>query len=194
MEGAMTIHRRDGNDSPFGAWLRRQPELSSQHFVASDIDWVIHRYKPEIDSVGSREVNYMMFVEVKTFSANLTPSQHESLWFQHQFFQAKQGKKLLMLVGGKSRRAVWHFGVSVLVFTGHSPEDSQIKWGRFISDGSLTFRDITKHELVRLLRFDLHPDILNPMSARRHHKTRRIEHIERTELGFETPRRFISRS
>lgn len=190
----MTTARRDGNDTPFGAWLRRQAELSSQHFVASDIDWVIHRYKPEIDSVGTREVNYMMFVEVKTFSACLNNSQHESLWFQHQFFQAKQGKKSLMLVGAKARRAVWHFGVSVLVFTGGSPEDSQIQWRRFRSDGSLSRRSITEHELVRLLRFDLHPDSLNQMSARRHHKTREVVSVQTTPLGFDAVRTVIKRS
>lgn len=190
----MTTSRRDGNDTPFGHWLRQRPEIDSRHFVASDIDWVLHRYRPEVDSVGTREINYMMFLEVKTFGADLNFSQAESLWFQHQLFQQKQGKRNLLMQGGRARRAVWHFGVSVLRMQTDSPSSGDIMWCRFDSIGTLQWKLISEHQLIQLFRFDLHPDSLNPMSARRHHKTRRIEHIERTELGFETPRRFISRS
>lgn len=187
----MTKPRFDGGDSPFGDWLRKQPFLSSQHFVASDVDWMMHRYRPEVDRQGTREINYMMFLETKTYCAELSKSQHETLWFHHQLLNKR---RRLALVGGANRRAVWHFGVSLLTMEGDHPTDGELFWGRFAFDGSISRVPICERQLIQLLRFDIEPNHLRSMNARRHHKTQAIEITEKSPLGFEITKRIVQRS
>lgn len=187
----MTRQRTYGEDTPFGAWLRRQPALSSTHFVASDVDWVLHRYRLDEDKVGTRDLNFMMLLETKTHGARLNSSQQETLWFQHQLLK-RSGQ--LRLIGARAKRAVWSFGVSVLVMDGESPACGGMVWARFRSDGSLSEKCVSEQQLIQLFRFDLHPDSLKPMIARRHHKTREMVVCEKTQLGFYADRVDVHRS
>src|SRR5262245_34604620 len=80
----MIRQRMFGSDVPFMAWLRRQQkELPSYSanvgFVATDIDLFIHRYLTEIDSRGTREIQALMLIEVKTHSGLPSDSQRDTL-------------------------------------------------------------------------------------------------------------------
>lgn len=185
------MHTED--QSPFGVWVATQPELESTHFVNEDIDWVLHRYKPMVDGVGTRDVNFMMFIEVKTFGAVPTNSHLESLWFTHQFFAYSRGKRELMLPGVKSKRTVWHYGCSLLRLFDDSPR-GRVEWGRFDRNGDVSYKTISEQQVRELFRFDIDPDSLKPLTTRRHHKTREIVALEKTPLGFFRPHRTVKRS
>lgn len=191
----MTRVRVHESDSPFGAWIRSRPDLDSvaQSIVVTDVDFLIQRYRVEIDAQGSRDMNYLMHVEIKTRSAMPSPSQHETLWIQHQCVASK--RKRLDLRG--RRRDVWHFGVFVLSMPGERPDDGPyVEWCSFLMDGQFRRTKLKPDTLAKVLRFDLRPD--NPRQpfarARRHHKTRNIVVEERTPLGFAVDRELTFRS
>ena len=80
----MTRDRIIGEDTPFGAWMRRNEKLSSTEFVTCDIDHCIHRYKTTVDGYGTREIQNLMFLEVKQFGAGLRDSQRDTLYKLHK--------------------------------------------------------------------------------------------------------------
>ncbi len=66
----MTRMRSYGQDLPFCDWLRHHeglPAVSADcGFVATDVDLAIHRYLTEVSGSGTREVQNLMQLEVKT--------------------------------------------------------------------------------------------------------------------------------
>lgn len=183
----MTIRQRMfGSDTPFCAWLRRQQkELPSYSetcgFVASDNDVHIHRYMTEVDGRGTREIQALMFLEIKTRGGKVHDSQRDTLVKLH----ACLGKCKIEFDG----QAIRHFGVSFIFLSGTDPDDSEtIHWGRFDprdeSSRVIRGKKITKEKLLKLLRFELHPDNLEPRPFRRHHKTTQIVELVKTPLGF----------
>lgn len=183
----MTRDRVFGDDTPFGAWLRAQPSLDSTRsaLAASDVDMMLHRYKANIDGMGSRRVALMMNVEVKTRLAMPSDSQRQTLFFQHQLLHEKRA--LRDIKPGKV--SVWHFGYFVLSISGERPDESdEMYWMRFADDGSFEPDPVTHQQLLDILGFRLNPETLRDLSLRRHHKTRRIIMRELTPLGFEVDR------
>jgi hypothetical protein len=90
-----------------------------------------------------------------------------------------------------------NFGVTVVRLSGTTPDDSEwIKWGRFIrgKQTGLDWKDITVEQLLKLMRFDMHPDTFNDKPFRRHHKTKKFNVVERSALGFDVERELIHRS
>lgn len=182
----MNRPRMFGSDTPFCAWLRRQQEELPSYsetcgFVASDNDVHIHCYMTEIDSRGTREIQALMFLEIKTRGGRVHDSQRDTLVKLH----ACLAKGNIVFSG----QTIRHFGVSFIFLSGMDPDDSEtIYWGRF--DQSKPFsrvirgKKITKEQLLKLLRFELHPDNLAPRPFRRHHKTRQIVELVKTPLGF----------
>ena len=79
----MTRQRHFGNDTPFCAWMRAHPRLPSSGpvfgFTATDSDVVVHRYKAEVDGVGTRDMQAIMQIEVKTSMSQPKPSQLDTL-------------------------------------------------------------------------------------------------------------------
>jgi hypothetical protein len=191
----MTRARIYGSDTPFCDWLRKCKELPSYSFdcgvVAADNDVTIHRYLSCVDSVGTREVQAIMQVEVKTRSGLPTESQLDTL------------SKLNLFRGSRVDKGthIRFFGVFLLVLSGTSPDDSKDIWwcgipeGKVIKSASaLRWRSITKPQLISILKFDLHPVNLESNPFRRHHKTSEVVQIEQTPLGFECERVLIKRS
>lgn len=176
-----TRDRIFGSDVPFCAWMRScklLPSFSTDcGFVATDTDAFIHRYMVSIDSVGSREVQPMMMLEVKTRQGDPSDSQLDTL------------RKINMFSGSKRLKdgtTVRRFGVAFLKMSGTSPDDSQsMWWGRFKND-AIRWKPINARQLIDLLRFDIHPDSFTRKPLRRHHLTQDVITRQRMPLGFET--------
>lgn len=179
--------------------MQRNPDLESgRHTLAvTDADMIFHRWKANVDGLGTRRVQLAMWVEVKTFGAELTESQHETLFFHHQSLST-QGKTVSVKTLRGDVRAFWHFGVYVLRLPGAEPDETGCIWGVFNPDGTITWwESMAPHlkSLNELLRFDLRPDRpIERISLRRHHKTRRIERQVITGLGLQVSEIVVNRS
>lgn len=185
-----------GSDTPFCDWMRRCESLPSSGddfgFSACDNDITVHRYKYGVsDSVGTRDVQGLMQIEVKTRSGKPTFSQFDTL------------NKLNLFAGEKNIDGchVRFFGVFLLILSGTTPDDSDRMWWCSIPKNKLVrdaknsvIRGICVDQLVSLLRFDIHPRNFSKQAFRRHHKTYELLGTETTELGFETETRVIKRS
>lgn len=177
----MTRERIYGSDTPFCEWMRNCKDLPSYSqtcgFVALDNDLTIHRYLTEVDGQGTREIQALMHVEIKTRNGEPHPSQHDTLFKIHKSCCGFKGINNQMVV---------HYGVSILSLSGLTPDDSDsIRWGRF-KGVLLSYKTISRKQLIQLLRFEIHPDNLSRRPFRRHHKTSRVCAIVKTPLGFET--------
>ena len=188
----MIRQRMFGNDVSFMAWLRQQEEqLPSVSFdcsiVADDVDCIIHRYLTCVDTVGTRDIQGLIQIEVKTRGGGVQPHQLDTLSKVHacSFCQYNfQGQ------------IIRNFGVAFLFLSGTNPDDSsKIEWGRFKRNSSVVVRNlITKDQLFGLLRFDLHADNLASQPFRRHHKTQEFIRTVKAPLGFEYEMKITKRS
>lgn len=147
-------------ETGFGRWLRAQDALPSfgarECFVFSDIDYVVHRYMWN----GSRNKQIVMLIEVKTNDAPISNSQGDTLYKLNALLtdyqrheQACTGVPLGRYTNGSVDKSNLAYikcaGVHVLTMSGDSPDNSRrIVWGR---------KKITSDQLVRILRFDIHP-------------------------------------
>lgn len=168
-------------EDEFSSWVREHPALESrQGFVFMDKDLTAHR----VVRNNGREFECLMFIEVKTRGADLTPSQRATMHIVGMGFRNRNNtptKKRVMQVGHRCHEAycplkkrwveVRYFGFHLLRLSGTTPDDSGwIIWDK---------RPVTKTVLIDLLRFDRDPDTLNVMDWRIHHKK-----MEQAELPF----------
>lgn len=193
----MTKDRFYGADTDFLAWVRSQKEdLPSTGvdigIVVTDNDCIIHRYKTIVDGIGTREIQCMLDLEVKTRGAMPDEAQLDTLWKRDRW----RGKERF------GKQVVIHFGRYVLSMSGTDPDNSdELRWCRFArrtnedrDSAKLYARPIMTAQLLRILRFDLHPDYLTRRPLRRHHKTRVVYETRRTALGFTVDRAITRRS
>jgi hypothetical protein len=191
----MTRERIFGSDTEFCSWMRECKQLPAYSndfgFVASDNDVTVHRYMTCVDGVGTREVQALMQIEVKTRKGKPSQSQIDTLSKLNLFSNQKT-------IDGVVIR---YFGVFVLVMSGTTPEDSKELWWGVIPKGKtldnasdLQFKKINKQTLISLLRFDLHPVNMSLEPFRRHHLTKEVVLIETTPLGFECEVKLVNRS
>ena len=191
----MTRERMYGSDTEFCAWMRSCADLPSYSkdfgFVASDNDITVHRYMTSVDKQGTREVQGIMQIEVKTRTGKPSPSQMDTL------------SKLNLFSGTKTSNGVevTFFGVFFLIMDGTNPDDSSRIWWGVIPKGRtpidaihLTWHAINKKKLIALLRFERHPKNLSTRTFRRHHKTQEIIVTEVAPLGFEYEKKITKRS
>ena len=195
----MTRDRVWGADVPFCAWLRKQSYLPSysavKGVVATDVDLLIHRYLDTLDTTGTRQLQSLIKVEVKTRGGHPSTSQLDT-WLQDHLCV----RESILYAGSYVR----HWGNAILSLSGEDPDDSDQKiWARFpkgsIQLSKCGWNDLVKHDidtvqLLRLLAFELHPDSLTEHPFRRHHKTHKIVRDTKTPLGFVTQERVTVRS
>jgi hypothetical protein len=188
----MTRDRMFGSDVPFMAWCRSCSLLPSSSqdcgWVQTDVDTFVHRYLTCVDKMGTREVQPMMEVEIKTRSGGLRDSQIDTYRKKHATIIPNLRWNGQTLV---------NYGVSFVCMDGTTPTDSTwIKWGRFRRTLAceIAWHEITLDQLIQLLRFDLNPDTLAANTFRRHHKTRSVVVCEETPLGFVAERHLVKRS
>lgn len=181
----MTRARMYGEDTPLGDWVRRHPDLDSKQIglTVNDIDFQFHKYKLNIDGLGSRSVHMFLNLEAKTRGGMPSKSQHQTLFFEHQLLD----KRLpLRNSDGGPRVSVWHFGYFVLSMPGDYPGQigDTVRWCHFSESGELIPSVISIGQLVDVLAFRLNPLTLMEVTLRRHHKTSKIVSTEESALGF----------
>jgi hypothetical protein len=185
----MTRDRIFGEDTAFSGWLRSQEQIPSSLVVATDCDYVIHRYKNCVDGVGTREIQALMILEVKTNNGEPRFAQLDTMWLHHRFLNSSNKR---IRENGKTAT---HHGVSFLSLSGTTPANSEtMRWGRFGQAKAINWKKVDEPTLTSLLRFDLHPESLSPNPYRRHHKTSVIEQLITFPLGFSSPVSIETRS
>lgn len=154
------------NEVPFLRWMRNAPELSSgaAGLVRYDLDVLLHKYMHLTDCKGSRDVQAMMFVEVKTHLAKPDAAQRDTLHILNQVLNNRRPNMHRKAKGSRAsspapvkaysplnRRPITLFllGGHLLQLSGSFPGDSP----RMLWDKKL----ITPDQLVGLLRFELDP-------------------------------------
>jgi hypothetical protein len=196
----MTTPRRwDKDETPFGAWVRRQHDLDSKRdgLAVCDVDFSFHRYLTPIDRKGSRDVQLFMWLEVKTFGAVPDRAQEDTLrkWHEGLVPWTRRGPRVRAIRSRYAPVTLWFFGVYVLSLPAVSPDQSATcRWGRFSASGSLTWTEIRTADLADILAFRLRPDRLERLNMRRHHCTREVVVWEKTPLGFDVETRLRRRS
>lgn len=154
-------------ESPMERWIREHPRLDSRNgIVRFDVDILLHRFKTFDDLKGSRFIEFMMFIEVKTFSAELTDSQQDTLGLLNQLLRNRrpnmhgsprrqlEGQPAMAYSRKKKREVPLRLlGGHLLQLSGSSPLDSEsIFWD---------YKRIDIETLVELMLFDRDPDNLN---------------------------------
>jgi len=136
-----------GEDKPFMKWVRENDRLPSQHadlcIAVTDVDFYVHNYM----SGGSRIVQNIMLVEVKSRGENLLVSQVDTLRKVSAIQSSDE-----VVIGGN---IVKGWGVSFVKLSGETPEDSKrIEFGRFDDSGKICFVEIDDRALTDILRFE----------------------------------------
>lgn len=152
-------------ETDFERWVREHPQLDSikSDLVRFDLDMLLHKYKTCIDGKGSRLIQCMMFVEIKTFMATPSPAQVDTLSMLNQVLRNRRPN-----VNSKTRRQtngqatkVWSklqrrnvtlklYGGHLLQLDGTSPvNSSKMFWD---------YQEIGLDFLLDLLRFERDPD------------------------------------
>lgn len=178
--------RFHGSDIDFCAWLREQdaelPSYSEQcGWVASDVDLVVHRYKADVaERFGTRDIQAIMDLEVKTRNGKPHPSQRDTLFKKHAF----RGEKFVNSV------CVQYLGVYFLRMNNTRPDNSKaLFWGAFASDTSqeIEWTSITLPIMFEVLRFERHPETLERHFYRRDPDTGVIKRTPLTDSALQSP-------
>lgn len=161
-------------------WIRGNRKLDSQDecLYIGDSDLWVHKWGVRGTRWRgvSRDVQYLMLVETKTYDRSLDEPQRDHLHLINQLLRThpwKEDRDKGRFIPGHTRNirmvyahlagqkvAVHSHGVHVLRLTGATPMDSDaMTWDA---------KPITPSQLEKLLRFDLSPDSLRPMEHRTH--------------------------
>src|SRR5690606_24918959 len=125
-------------DSPFGAWIRSNPDLDSirARLSVSDCDYWIHQYRAHHDRCGIRAVDSIMLVELKTWRADVRFAQRDTLHLVDQLLRMSttraDGRRRTVRTNGLAtgeQRIVRCFGVHTLRLSSDRPDRSEeIYW------------------------------------------------------------------
>jgi len=157
-------------ETDFERWMRSNKQLDSQNagIVRFDLDILLHKYKQCIDGKSTRDIQCMMFVEVKTFMAVPSQAQIDTLSILSDVMRNRKtniNSKHRRQVGGQIRKAkskllgkevtIKLYGGHLLQLDGTSPENSSVlMWD---------YKPIDSLMLMQLLRFDRDPDRIEIM-------------------------------
>lgn len=179
----MTLGRRDGGGTPFGEWLRANPQLDSinHHVSVTDVDMWVHKYCPRAERRRPDNIldflDLLMMVEIKTFNSDLSYAQRDTLGVVEQYMRkpsirknARTGPRRHTVQLAETRithllrvkRPMRWYGVHLLQLSSAAPNTSDvILWDK---------KQISEDQLVGLLRFDFDPDYPSRrIDTRRHH-------------------------
>jgi len=164
-------------ETAFERWMRNHHELDSRKsgIVRFDLDLLLHRYLTPGDKKGTREIQAVMFIEVKTRGGILRPAQKDTLGMLQQVLRNRRRNIHSSKKGPHAKNhcpltRCWShllgrdiilrmFGGHLLEFECDSPDDTGwIAWDK---------KTINEEMLLRLLRFELDPDTLKPIDWRR---------------------------
>jgi len=157
-----------------------------------DLDVLLHKYLTFDDKKGRRDIQCLMFVEVKTFGAEITKQQRDTLSL---FSQVLRNRHVNINSNRKGRHALNHIPpcsclsifkgkmVTLRMFGGHlltlerdDPENSNsILWD---------YKPISKEQLVQLLSFEIDPDSFRAMDWRRRYSDFRSINSQMELKGF----------
>ncbi len=154
-------------ETPFERWVRSRPELeSTAGLVRFDLDMLLHRYLTPTDKRGGRDLQGIHFVEVKTYGAEMSASQRDTLGLLNQVLRNRKpninGERHQRNLLGHTptatavslklgqRVGLRMFGGHLLVLSGDDPDNSEWMTWHGIK--------IDKPTLMKLLRLDLDPD------------------------------------
>jgi hypothetical protein len=151
-------------ENPFSSWIRANPRLDSITcaLTVNDIDLLLHKYMTWSDGHRSRIVQAIMFVEVKTFGATMSPTQRDSLYILNQVLRNRRKSlhknsipeqiSALDWVHStirKSRVRIKLLGGHCLQMQHETTEHGWILWDK---------KEVTYEQVEGLLSFDLDPD------------------------------------
>lgn len=165
----MTAERRDNQHrSGFLQWIRTVPGLDSREagIAVMDVDIIWHQYRETQDNNGQRKTNNLMIIEEKSFGADLSFAQRDSMWITHQMLRDSRAT----FVSNARGQMVWvkYWGYFKLRYSGQNPGASlRIEWNKTL---------ISIKQLIGILRFDLRPDNLTQNDRRRSHHAQLEKH------------------
>lgn len=158
---------RHTKETAFERWVRNHPKLDSRTagIVRFDLDVLLHLYMTKIDGKGRRELQAMMFIEVKTNWGEATQAQADTLHILNQLLnnrkpnihglgkgaRAKSSVRPVAVRSLISRKLVhcWLMGGHCLRMDGADPPSSnKMEWDH---------KPITCDQLIGLLTFELDP-------------------------------------
>lgn len=155
-------------ETHFERWMRQESLLdSSTGIVRYDLDILLHKYMECEDGFGKRDIQALMFIEVKTWGAIPSTSQRDTLHLLDQVLRNRKknihaarnkwnlrGDHVPMATAYSIARdmdiQLRMYGGHVLTFEKDGPDNSSwIKWDK---------GHISPSQLVDLLRFRIDPD------------------------------------
>lgn len=152
-------------ETDFERWMRSNGELDSRRagIVRFDLDILLHKYLHLVDGKGTRDIQCIMFIEVKTFMAVPSQSQVDTLSMLNQVLRNRR-KNIHSNPRPQVEQQVTHavskimnrkvrlklYGGHLLQLDGSCPETSSlILWDN---------KTISKPDLIELMRFERDPD------------------------------------
>jgi hypothetical protein len=169
-------------EEPWKKWIRNNPHLDSMEHGLSlmDTDMWVHKFGQRRTRVPGwdRDIQYLMKIEVKTNGADITAAQRDDInlidnllrtkpWKEHRVNgqlvpgHPQNVREVFSKRAGKKIRVICH-GYHILRMSHETPGCSE--W--LLWDG----REVTKEQVVRILRYELDPDSLRPLEHREHKK------------------------
>ena len=155
-------------ETDFERWMRNSRDLDSRKagIVRFDLDILLHKYLTLEDGKSTREIQCMMFVEVKTFMATPSPAQVDTLSMLNQTMRNrkinihKTPRPQSIGAPRKVKSKLLNREVTLKMFGGHllqldssAPDNSSlILWD---------YKEIDLQQLFELLRFERDPDSPN---------------------------------
>jgi hypothetical protein len=184
----------------FLGWVRNNPALESlsKSLAIQDTDFWVHKFK----TVGTKDYQFLMHVELKEFGADLSSSQRDTLHIINQLLRNRrntreewnaidEGPRIsgCFSLLNKKRIEVRCYGSHLLQIGGDGTftQWQRICWNR---------KPITSDQLEKVLLFELDPDTLSKLDHRPDKRHKRVTTVkeEKTELGFTVDRYHVSRS